>query len=66
MEALATVLLQLDLFDPDTLGDHRVSLTAPQVTVGQGAVHSDGQPLLGDLVARLDGGNTLNYKRSIL
>lgn len=53
MEALATVLLQLDLFDVDALGHHLVPLGAPQVAVCQYAIHCNGQSLLGNLVACL-------------
>lgn len=53
MEALAAVLLQLDLFDPDPFLDHLVLSLPSQEAVGQLAVHRDGPPLLGDLVSSL-------------
>lgn len=50
VEAFATVLLQLDLLDPHRLGD--LTLLLPHTdAVCQVPIHSDREPLLGDLVA---------------
>lgn len=53
MEAFATVLFQLDLFDPRCLGGH-LTLFLPYVdAVRQVSVGSNWESLLGDLVTRL-------------
>lgn len=53
MEAFATVLLQLDLFDPHCLGGH-LTLFLPYVdAIRQVSIGSYREPLLGDLVTRL-------------
>lgn len=53
MKALATVLLQLDLLDPHCLVDHLIRLLPHTDAVRQAALHSDREPLLGNLVACL-------------
>lgn len=53
MKALAAVLLQLDLFDPDRFLDHLVPLLSSQEAVQQRAVDRDGLPLLSDLESGL-------------
>lgn len=55
MEALAAVLLQLDLRDPDPFLDRLAPSLPSQEAVGQLAAHRDGPPLLGDLVSSLKG-----------
>lgn len=53
MEAFATVLLHLDLFDPHCLGGH-LTLFLPYVdVVRQVSIGSNRESLLGDLVTRL-------------
>lgn len=64
MEALATVLLQLNLFDVDAFSDHLTILFSCKDAVIQCAVHSDGSPLLSDLVSSLKCENTsTRYKK---
>lgn len=53
MEAFATVLLQLDLLDPHCLVDQLTPLLPHTDAVGQAPIHSDREPLLGNLVACL-------------
>lgn len=53
MEAFATVLLQLDLFDPHCLGGHLTPFLPHVDTVRQVPIGSNWEPLLGDLVACL-------------
>lgn len=53
MEALATVLLQLDLLDPHRLGGHLTPFLPCVGIVCQVPLGSNREPLLGDLVARL-------------
>lgn len=53
MEAFAAVLLQLDLLDPHCLVDHLAPLLPHTDAVGQAPIHSDREPVLGNLVARL-------------
>ena len=53
VQAFATVLLQLDLLHPHGPGDHLTWLPPHIDDVCQAPVHSDRQPLLGNLVARL-------------
>lgn len=50
VQTLATVLLQLNLFDVDALSNHLLSC---KEAVGQRAVDCNRPPLLGDLVPSL-------------
>ena len=53
METLATVLLQLNLFDVDLFSHHLVPLFPSKQAVSQDAIYCNGPPLLGDLVSCL-------------
>lgn len=53
MQALAAVLLKLDLFDPDRFLDHLIPLLSSEEAVQQHAVDRDGPPLLSDLESGL-------------
>lgn len=53
MKALAAVLLQLDLCDPDCFLDHLIPLLSSEEAVQQGAVDRNGPPLLSDLESGL-------------
>lgn len=53
METLAAVLLQLNLFDVDIFSDHLAPPFSSKDAVSQDAIHSNGLPLLGDLVSSL-------------
>lgn len=53
VKALAAVLLQLDLFDPDRFLDHLIPLLSSVEAVQQRAVDRDGLPLLSDLESGL-------------
>lgn len=57
METLATVLLQLNLFDVDSFSDH-LTLFSSKEAVSQCAIYCDGLPLLSDLVSSLKFENT--------
>lgn len=64
MEALAAVLLQLNLFDVDRFSDHLTILFSRKDAVIQYAVYSDGSPLLSDLVSSLKSENkSTKYKK---
>lgn len=53
MQALAAVLLELDLFDPDRFLDHLIPLLSSEEAVQQRPVDRDGLPLLSDLESGL-------------
>lgn len=65
MEALAAVLLQLNLFDVYGFSDHLTILFSCQDAVIQCAVYSDGSPLLSDLVSSLKCENTSTWCKKI-
>lgn len=53
METLATVLLQLNLFDMGIFPDHLAPLFSSKEAVSQCTIYCNGPPLLSDLVSSL-------------